>query len=781
MRSGCAGKRSPARRCPTHERPDAAGAGLCGSAQRGAGGDDPLHGRHARRAPALSRGGGPASSAATRGPPAPGSRPSVSPRRSRASTRAIPQLIDAGSYVIVERPEAFGGLTRFTLQAFIQPTRVPIRPEPRRQVIMGTWAEDRAGGFALLLDETGALALLVGSGPAAALVSTRVPLTSRRWYHVAASVDLAAGTVSLRQTPLADHTPSLERPVAVTAPVRADGAAGGRALPGRRAPRRRGRPSPDLLALQWQDRPPPALGPRPDPGRARGGGGGAEPGVPDADAIAIWDLAADIATVQVTDRSPHRLHGRTVNAPKRAVTGHNWDGSEMDWRRAPEQYGAIHFHDDDLHDAGWTPSLTLTVPAEDAQRRLRAPARGGRGPGVLGGVLRAAAASAGPGRAWPSSPPPRPTSPTRTTARACARARPSSTSARCPSSTPPTCLLMHHPELGGSTYDTHSDGSGVCHVSRLRPIVNTRPTGWLWNLFLDFVPARLARGRGAAVRRRHRRRSPRRGRGPPRGLRGGADRLPPRVLLPRDAGRAGSPSRRRRAAHVHGRQRLLLARLVSGRATRPARGAAGRGRHPRLGGGGRRVLPQLHRRVRRDVAAAGPRPERARRAWASSPRASTARRTTAAPPPAATRGRASSSRAIEDEILGDFGTAGSGAAGLELDAFNASLGSPAHALVVASSEDHSNAFQLVNEEMNVSFAGSDGRFSPRCARTWSSSSIPAAGRSSPPAPSPTSGAWRTRATTTTSPASRGTSCAASWIPRPSRRRRMAKRAGSSAG
>ena len=45
---------------------------------------------------------------------------------------------------------------------------------------------------------------------------------------------------------------------------------------------------------------------------------------------------------------------------------------------------------------------------------------------------------------------------------------------------------MHHPELGGSTYDTHSDGSGVCHVSRRRPIVNTRPTGRLWNLFLDF-------------------------------------------------------------------------------------------------------------------------------------------------------------------------------------------------------------------------------------------------------------------------------------------------------
>jgi N,N-dimethylformamidase len=67
---------------------------------------------------------------------------------------------------------------------------------------------------------------------------------------------------------------------------------------------------------------------------------------------------------------------------------------------------------------------------------------------------------------------------------------------------------------------------------------------------------------------------------------------------------------------------------------------------------------------------------------------------------------------VADEVLGDFGHSGSGAAGLELDAFSTGLGSPAHALVVATSEDHSNAFQLVNEEMNVSFAGADGRFSP---------------------------------------------------------------------
>ncbi len=129
----------------------------------------------------------------------------------------VPQAIDAGSYVIVEHPEAFGSLASFTLQAFIQPTRVPIRPVPARQVIMGTWAEDRGTGFALMLDETGALTFRLGT----AVVSTRVPLTARRWYHVGAAVDLGAETVTLCQTPLPDHAPSLERPVSVTAAFRA--------------------------------------------------------------------------------------------------------------------------------------------------------------------------------------------------------------------------------------------------------------------------------------------------------------------------------------------------------------------------------------------------------------------------------------------------------------------------------------------------------------------------------------------------------------------------------
>ena len=50
----------------------------------------------------------------------------------------------------------------------------------------------------------------------------------------------------------------------------------------------------------------------------------------------------------------------------------------------------------------------------------------------------------------------------------------------------PTALyLHHHPELGLSTYDTHSDGSGVCYSSRLRPVLTLRPREALWQLPAD--------------------------------------------------------------------------------------------------------------------------------------------------------------------------------------------------------------------------------------------------------------------------------------------------------
>ncbi|PYM27821.1 MAG: N,N-dimethylformamidase [Candidatus Rokuibacteriota bacterium] len=620
------------------------------------------------------------------GPGGPGLKTVRLPTSIEGEHDGTPQLIDAGSYAIVEHPEAFGALGRFTLQAFIQPTLVPVRPSPRRQVVMGTWAEDRGSGFALMLDETGALAFLIGAAP----VSTGTPLTARRWYHVAASIDLAAGTVTLRQTPLADHAPSLEQPVAITTAIRAaPGPAGDFFIGAARKAVEDGR-----LRTTWHfngkiDRPSLLAGEHP---------------------IGLWDFAADVATDRVTDRSPNHLHGRTVNAPKRAVTGHNWDGSEMDWRRAPHQYGAIHFHDDDLYDAGWRPTLTMTVPtdARSGVYALRLEADGGPEFWVVFYVR--------PPRGGPRA---RAAFLASTATYLCysnyrMRMRPGPAElfiGALPIVDTTDLLLMHHPELGASTYDTHSDGSGVCHVSRLRPIVNVRPTGRLWNLFLDLC---LLDWLEAHEQRYD-------------------------VITDDDLHTEGLPLLDGYSVVLTGCHPEYVSReMMEALAAYLGRG----GRLMYMGGNGfywRVSYPRAHPGMIEMRRA-----EDGTRAWVESvgeyyhgstgeygglwrrqgrapntlvgvgfvaqgfDRSSYYRRTAASRDP---RARFIFD-GVQDEVLGDFGVAWGGAAGLELDAFNPALGSPPWALVVASSEDHSNAFQLVNEEINVSFAGADGRFSP---------------------------------------------------------------------
>ena len=63
---------------------------------------------------------------------------------------------------------------------------------------------------------------------------------------------------------------------------------------------------------------------------------------------------------------------------------------------------------------------------------------------------------------------------------------------------------------------------------------------------------------------------------------------------------------------------------------------------------------------------------------------------------------------VDDEIIGDFGLIGGGAAGLELDRADRSLGTPPNALVLASSEAHSPVYMVVLEEIFINAPGTCG-------------------------------------------------------------------------
>jgi N,N-dimethylformamidase len=63
---------------------------------------------------------------------------------------------------------------------------------------------------------------------------------------------------------------------------------------------------------------------------------------------------------------------------------------------------------------------------------------------------------------------------------------------------------------------------------------------------------------------------------------------------------------------------------------------------------------------------------------------------------------------VDEEIIGDFGLVGGGAAGLELDRAEHNLGTPPNLTVLARSENHTDLILLVNEETAVTAPNMSG-------------------------------------------------------------------------
>ena len=274
------------------------------------------------------------------------------------------QPIPAGSYVVVDAKSALEKLESFTVQAFVWPTL----PGDGYQALLGTWSEATTTGFGLGVATDGSLELRLGMGQGlSSILRTDVPLESRHWYLVAASYDSATGIARLMQLPEVGH-----RFVAQAVVRRETGAVGFRPGPG-----------PFLMAAQHQDNAEAGAAWRDLVTSAHYNGkidrprlasrsldeqeilqlaAAAIPSELQDSVVAAWDFGADIPTVRVSDLGPNGVNGECVNLPARAMAGHNWSGETADWRAAPNEYGAIHFHDDDIYDCRWQTDFTLTLP-----------------------------------------------------------------------------------------------------------------------------------------------------------------------------------------------------------------------------------------------------------------------------------------------------------------------------------------------------------------------------------------------------------------------------------
>jgi N,N-dimethylformamidase len=408
----------------------------------------------------------------------------------------------------------------FTLQCYVFPTT----PNPdggtlqkQRQGLLTKWNEKTQSGFGLFIDENNCLSVEIGDGSGQIMkLSSGKKLLRKVWYLAAVSYDARTGRVTLYQEPVVTSTngglgqailnpaedttaivesvnsikPGInDAPFLVAASTKYERS--GRYIHGGHY---KEADEPIELPVQTNtfngkiDRPRlsrRALSKAEIESLARGYQGcNAELR---NDVVGAWDFHANItdniASTWILDTSTSRLNGFIINMPVRGMTGFNWTGDEIVYHHKPEEYGAIHFHDDDIDDARWDVDFTYTVPSTLKSGiyavRLR-----------IGGVDSPETEDYIPFVVRP---------PKGKTTSKLAFILPTNSymaysndnlctncvvaellAGKVPVMTAADLYLNEHREYGLSTYSLHSDGSGVCYSSRLRPILNMRPKYRHW-------------------------------------------------------------------------------------------------------------------------------------------------------------------------------------------------------------------------------------------------------------------------------------------------------------
>jgi N,N-dimethylformamidase len=386
------------------------------------------------------------------------------------------QPVTTGSFIEIPDSETWQ-LRSFTLRAWVWPTT----PGRVSQHILGTWNDATGRGYALILDESGAPTLVLGDGARRSVTSTNTPLRPREWCLLVASLDSESGAVTLLQRPKLLY--GRKDPVA-----RSNAATDVQPAPGgvfriaawndSNAPARsaggfyNGKiDSPTLAARAIDD------------AEAERATATCEPLDFGEDTLARWDFSRDIPTTRIVDMSGNGNHGETVNLPARAMMGVAWDGSEYNWTHAPHHYGAIHFHDDDLYDCGWETDFRFTVPQDLASgiyaaRLLQRDHEAyvpfvvsppiGKPTADLALLLPTASYWAYANRLynleWDEL---------------------EQVGGLFAVADNTVLYLFQKPCFGPSLYDHHTDGSGVCYSSRLRPMLDIRPKQMLWQFPAD--------------------------------------------------------------------------------------------------------------------------------------------------------------------------------------------------------------------------------------------------------------------------------------------------------
>ena len=382
------------------------------------------------------------------------------------------QTIEAGSYVTIPSSPLLEDLHSFSFQAFIWPTT----PDTGRQVIAAKFRDRDKAGFAVIISEQNAsLGVVLGDGKGhEEVIATQKPLLNRCWYFIAVSYDARTRTVCLYQEPLTDY-PGMSDAAEVQTSAKTSG------LGKNQEPLLFGacRTGHDRRQLDGKYN-----GKIDSPRLANRALSRAEmemlkhaPASPQlrTAVVGAWDFSRDISSLKVSDTSPNLLHGAIVNMPARGMKGYNWTGQTMRWQDAPQHYGAIHFHDDDLYDAGWEVDFSLTIPSSLKCGLYAARLRAGKEVETQDYIPFVVKPAPGKQKKIAFLLPTASYMAYANIHMATNAALSEMLAGRLVQLSHHDLFLNEHREYGASCYDTHSDGSGVCYSSRLRPVLNMRP------------------------------------------------------------------------------------------------------------------------------------------------------------------------------------------------------------------------------------------------------------------------------------------------------------------
>lgn len=311
------------------------------------------------------------------------------------------QPLMAGSYILGPKTNLFN-LESLTICAYVYPTTPVTDTEGvavGEQALLSKWDETKKLGYGLIINDSGALEFKLGRGKGKIeSFSTNKAMMRKVWYKVMVSYDADSGKGFICQIPYltatnGGHGPSMLHPRSDTEAVKNFRVKNGPA---------KETPAPFLMAASSKES---------DCGRTVSGshygqlskpwnipehtqkyngkidrprvanralnraeiellmGADRMEAVPTElrdSIVAAWDFSANIrenaASTHIVDLGPHRLHGVAINLPVRGTPGHNWSSHFMSFIHGPQEYGAIHFHDETVDDARWQPSFTMKIP-----------------------------------------------------------------------------------------------------------------------------------------------------------------------------------------------------------------------------------------------------------------------------------------------------------------------------------------------------------------------------------------------------------------------------------